>query len=472
MTDVKSQALLVDVSKDVIYRNEGTAPTKTVEKNLPRKGKRDAPTTAPSEPRGGSAQRSGRGERRGGFQGNEQGECQKALSRQSLEYRILPSVIATLDQQTTAESPLTTAFARIATPIKHEVDEFKATTKAVEDEEDAADVVAVEIVMIVTLVALLSKKLYLILYTPHQDSLSVLLFSRLPPFFLSSFSKLSNPASDHTKQSDQSWGAPTGQGEWNDEVAGAAIASTDAAAEGATGGWDATAADTSGAGWDSGAAAIPDDADGVAPPNGSADVSKAATDNYGGGGGRKASNQYDDGPTEEENKNKSFADYQAELAEKKLSLAAPSAKARKPNEGSKVRKEWENAKPISKKDEDGDGGGFMAGLGKKKENVRVRDKKEKQTLDVDFGYVEPASNAPSGRGGDRGGRGRGRGRGDRGDFRGRGRGDRGDRGGYGGDRSGGGGGGGGDRPRRGGRNEGSAGVNVEDQSAFPSLGGA
>ena len=67
--------------------NESRAPTKTVEKAAPRKGKRDAPvTTAPSEPArsSGSNERGGRGGRRGGFQGSEQGRSPETFHKEPL----------------------------------------------------------------------------------------------------------------------------------------------------------------------------------------------------------------------------------------------------------------------------------------------------------------------------------------------------------------------------------------------------
>ena len=243
------------------------------------------------------------------------------------------------------------------------------------------------------------------------------------------------------KQAEQSWGASTGDAEWNDEKAGDAIAKADEKEEGTAGGWDA--------------GDIPPALDGEAPPNGDAKVDTSET---------KTAEE-----VEEEDKSRSYADYLAEQAEKKLKLGDKEFKARKANEGSKVKKEWEKAKPIEKAPPGTDD--FMT-LGKDKAK-RERAKKEKNVLDVDIRYTEP-STAPTrgggrgGRGGsrgdrgDRGGyrgdRGGGRGRGgDRGDFRPRGSGGRG-RGGYEG--GGGGGGGGGSR------------VNVEDQAAFPSLGGS
>ncbi|KAL9096542.1 MAG: hypothetical protein Q9163_006430 [Psora crenata] len=238
-------------------------------------------------------------------------------------------------------------------------------------------------------------------------------------------------AHDHVKQADLSWGAPTGTAEWQDEQAGEAIAKADEKEEGAASGWDS-----------GGAAPISEDADGTAPPNGAASVD--------------AANAAREEEPEPEDNSKSYADYLAEQREKKLRLGAQELKAREPNEGTKAKKEWENAKPISKEDEEGD---FMAGLGKGEKAKRERAKKEKQTLNVDIRYVEPHRGGSGERGG------RGRGRGDRGDFRGRGRG-RGDgfrgrgEGGYRGGRG----------SYRGGNSEGAP-VNVEDQSAFPSLGG-
>ena len=226
------------------------------------------------------------------------------------------------------------------------------------------------------------------------------------------------------KQADQSWGAQTGDAEWNDEQAGEAIAKAEEKAEGGAGGWNAND--------------VPPPLDGEAPPNGTADVDAAEA---------KAFEE-----KEEEDKSRSYADYLAEQAEKKLKLGGGDFTARKANEGTKVKKEWEAAKPIEKAAPGSDD--FMH-LGTDKAK-RERTKKEKNILEVDIRYSEPASTRGGGRGG--------RGRGDRGGFRGdrgggRGRGDRGDyrpRGGSG---------------RRGGH-EGGGNVNVEDQSAFPSLGGS
>lgn len=180
----------------------------------------------------------------------------------------------------------------------------------------------------------------------------------------------------------------------------------------------------------------PADADGIAPAQGSTPADAPAA------------------PVEEpepEDNSRSYAEYLAEQAEKKMKLGGGVLEARKPNEGSKQKKEWENAKPVSKEEEDE----YMAGRGGKAK--REKQRKEKERVDVDLRYVEPST---GGRGG--GERGRGRGRGDRGDFRGRGRG-RGDNFRARGD--------GGFRGGRGREDRGNT-PNVGDENAFPTLGGS
>ncbi|KAL9135840.1 MAG: hypothetical protein Q9175_002960 [Cornicularia normoerica] len=243
---------------------------------------------------------------------------------------------------------------------------------------------------------------------------------------------------DHVKQTDQSWGAPTGDSEWKDEQAGEAIAKAEEKNESTAGGWNASAA--TGNGWDSSMAAVSTDAaptgdaDGAAPAEGSSTANAPAEPVA---------------EPEPEDNSRSYADYLTEQAEKKLKLGSGVPEARKPNEGSKDKK-YANAKPVAKE------GGEDFFSGKSEKAKRERQRKEKNILDIDIKYVE----TQSGRGGgDRGGRGRGRG--DRGDFRGRGRG-RGD--GFRG-RS--------DSGLRGGRGMGDGGsVNVKDENAFPSLGGS
>lgn len=160
---------------------------------------------------------------------------------------------------------------------------------------------------------------------------------------------------------------------------------------------------------------------------------------------------------EPEDNSKSYEEYLAELAEKKLALGSGVPEARKPNEGSKQNKKWQTAKELSKEEEED----FVAAsAGKAK---RERERKQKQVIDIDQRFVE-APERSGGRGGFRGGRGRGDGpsRGGRGEgFRGRG--DRGGRGRGDGNFRGG--------PRGGPRGgSGSTPINTEDTSAFPSLG--
>lgn len=165
-------------------------------------------------------------------------------------------------------------------------------------------------------------------------------------------------------------------------------------------------------------------------------------------------------PEPEEDKSKSYSDYLAEQAEKKLSLGLGTREARKPNEGGD--KKFPEGKAFARNDEEEE---FMPGVGGKA--GRLREKKEKTRVQLDDEKLLKAPELG-------GGRGRGRGRGD-GGFRGD-RGDRSDRGGRGGR----GRGEGGFRGDRGGRGRGGRGggegggrggnVNVNDQSAFPSLG--
>ena len=230
--------------------------------------------------------------------------------------------------------------------------------------------------------------------------------------------------SDHVKQADQSWGAPTGEAEWNDEKAGEAIAETD----------------TSGVGFDPNVAYDPnfDNPANAALPAEEPIAAPAPE-------------------PEPEDKSRSYEDYLAEQMEKKANLSGNELSMRKPNEGSKGDSKWKDAKPLDRGEEEKD---YFAGSGGKAK--RERAKKEKNVLDVDIKYVEPNTGRGGGERG-RGGRGRGEGRGDFRSRGGRGRGDgfrgRGDRGdgGYRGGRGGGRGGGGQ--------------INANDENAFPTLGG-
>lgn len=282
---------------------------------------------------------------------------------------------------------------------------------------------------------------------------------------------------DHVKQADQSWGAPTGESEWNDEQAGEAIAKADEAAEPA--GWNTTESTTGGgAGWDN-TGATAKEATGATGAGGSEWDNAGATGwdstEAAGGAGEwdSSANAVPDSESkpegeytgtdaaagqpaaepEPEDNSKSYADYLAEQAEKKLRLNDNVREARKPNEGSKQDKKWAQAKAFTKDEEDDE---YMAGKSGKEK--RERQRKEKTRLEVDLRYVEPSGGrggGERGRGGrGRGGeRGRGRGRGDA--YRGRGDGE------YRG---------GGYRGNRGDRDVSS--VNVSDESAFPSLGGS
>ncbi|KAI9837434.1 MAG: hypothetical protein M1837_002956 [Sclerophora amabilis] len=215
-------------------------------------------------------------------------------------------------------------------------------------------------------------------------------------------SRTNHPDSD--KQVAQGWGGAKGDSEWNDEKAGEAIAK----AEEKEGGFD-TAPDA------------PIDGEGTHPSGQDENVAPAAEE-------------------EPEENTKSYAEYLAEQAEKKLQLG--SLPVRKANENTKQDKKWAQAKEL-KKDEDENA--YIAGAAAKVKRERAR--KEKNLLDLDQRFVEPSR---GGREGSRGGRGRGEGRGEFRGSRGGGRG----RGDY-----------------RGGRG-GSSALNPKDNQAFPSLGGS
>lgn len=217
----------------------------------------------------------------------------------------------------------------------------------------------------------------------------------------------SNPSniSDHVKQAEQSWGAPTGTSEWNDERAGEEIAKAEQQSPS-------------------------DDPAAPEPDNKAVDTETAGVTAAG------EEVQVAAEPEQPEDNSRSYADYLAEQAEKKLKLGVAPLEARKANEGTKQNKQWAQAKPLSKDEEDDE---YIAGKGEKAK--RERQRKEKQVVDVDFRYNEPSRGGERGRGRGRGGRGRGEG------FRGRGD--------------------GGFRGGRGGRE--GASVNVEDENAFPSL---
>ncbi|WEW55208.1 hypothetical protein PRK78_000637 [Emydomyces testavorans] len=164
------------------------------------------------------------------------------------------------------------------------------------------------------------------------------------------------------KQLDQGWGASTGESAMVDEKAGEAIAQND--------------------------------------------EKEAAAET-------QESGQQEEKEPEPQDKTKSYADYLAELEQKKREDLGVK-EARKPNEGSKADKKWATTKEF-KRGEDEEA--YIKGREEKAR--REKQRKEKNILDVDMRYVEPPRRGDfrgRGRGGDRGGRGRG----GRGEFRGRG----------------------------------------------------
>ncbi|KAF2837965.1 hypothetical protein M501DRAFT_995221 [Patellaria atrata CBS 101060] len=237
---------------------------------------------------------------------------------------------------------------------------------------------------------------------------------------------------EHEKQAAHGWGGQTGGDEWADEKAGEAIAKEDE---------KEAAADAFGA-----------PASGEWAPDAGAPAAEWAPD--AGGEGEKSG----EAPQEpEEDKTKSYDDYMAELAEKRLNLG--SVETRKANEGSS--KKFPEGKAFSRDDNTD----FIAGSGGKAK--RERERKQKNVLELDGAQVigEPDVGGRGGRGRGRGGRGRGEFRGGEGGRGrgGRGRGDRGDRGEHRGEHRG-------EYRGRGGRGGSSAAVNVQDTNAFPSLG--
>ncbi|KAL2424685.1 hypothetical protein ABEF95_011597 [Exophiala dermatitidis] len=222
--------------------------------------------------------------------------------------------------------------------------------------------------------------------------------------------------SDHPKQVEHGWGENTGEGEWADERAGEAIAKQEEKE-----GWDAGTAE-----------AYNENAEPVTIPEGGEPIP--------------------DPEAEPESNTKSYAEYLAEQAAKKLE-GLGLKEARAPNEGAKDDKKWKSAKELAKDDNED----YFKGEEKTKAQRERAQKKE--FLNIDYTFKEPPRES-RGRGGSRGGRGRG----DRGGERGAYRGDRGDRGGRGEFRGRG----------RGGRGRGGSdapAVPVDDENAFPSLGG-
>lgn len=224
---------------------------------------------------------------------------------------------------------------------------------------------------------------------------------------------------DHEKQAAHGWGGvKDGQGELEDEQAGEKIAEAEAK-----------------------------DQPGLTPDTGAADPAFSN-----GPDGEVGENE---APAEPEDKQMSYDQYLASLAEKRMALGGESLQVRKANEGSKQK--FPEGTAVQREEQN-----FFIGSGGKQR--RQREAKEKERVELEGQYYA----APDQDRGSRGGRGRGEGSRGRGEGRGRGRGEgrgrgapRGERGGYRGDR-----GDRGDRPSRAGGP-----VNTSDESAFPSLGG-
>lgn len=228
--------------------------------------------------------------------------------------------------------------------------------------------------------------------------------------FLNRFRRAqANRLSEHEKQAAHGWGAETATAERDDETAGDAIA----------------------------AAELKNDAGGAADVDSKDPAFSNGPDLVG-----------EDAAEAEDDKTKSYDQYLAEQAEKRLALGS-TPEIRKANEGSKQKFPQGTAHARNPEEENY----FAGGSGKAR---REKEVKQKNLLTMDGQYYAPPESGDRGRGGrGRGGRGRGEGRGE---FRGRGGRGRGEgRGSYRGDR--------GDAPR------GSRNINTSDESAFPALGG-
>ncbi|CAA7266477.1 unnamed protein product [Cyclocybe aegerita] len=219
---------------------------------------------------------------------------------------------------------------------------------------------------------------------------------------------------DSDKKIHQSWGGDDGNTEFKAEQA----ATVDAAAEVTGNEWGA---DTSAAAdWGAPAADASADAWG-APP--AADAAPAEAD-------KPESRPRREREPEEEDNTLTFDQYLAQQKEKE-SVIPKLEGPRKANDG--AEEIWKDAVPLTKNEEED---AYFVGKTKAAPKARAK-KEEKVFLEIDARFERP----------DRGGRGRGRG-GDR--ARGAGRGGRGG-------------------PRGGRQNGAAAVVNVDDQSAFPSL---
>ncbi|KAF9015205.1 hypothetical protein BDQ17DRAFT_1403908 [Cyathus striatus] len=215
---------------------------------------------------------------------------------------------------------------------------------------------------------------------------------------------------DSEKKIHQSWGGDDG----NQELKAEQAADNDAAAEGASNEWAASTVDASA--W-------------AAPASPAAEGAPAAE------GEKAEARPRREREPEEEDNTLTFDQYLAKKAENELDIV-PKLETRKANEGDDTI--WNGAVPITKAEEEE---AYFVGKTKSAPKTRAK-KEEKVFLEIDARFERP----------DRGGRGRGRGdRGDRGGERGRAR-------------------GGGGRGRGGRQSTPSTSiVDVDDQTAFPSL---
>lgn len=153
-------------------------------------------------------------------------------------------------------------------------------------------------------------------------------------------------SSEHEKQAAHGWGADTGAGELADEQAGDAIANAEVKDEA---GW---APDTSGG--------------------------DPAFTNGPGAAGEAVG---EDAAAEPEEKTKSYDEYLAEQAEKRLALGDSSLNTRKANEGSKQK--FPTGTEFKRENEE-----FFAGAEEKAK--KERQQKEKNRLNLDGQYYAPA----------------------------------------------------------------------------------
>ncbi|THH34071.1 hypothetical protein EUX98_g58 [Antrodiella citrinella] len=236
---------------------------------------------------------------------------------------------------------------------------------------------------------------------------------------------------DSDKKVHQGWGGDEGGSELKAEDAGAADAVVDATAADA---WGTAATEPAVDAWGTGETPAAEGETAAAAAEGDKPAAEGRR------GRNRDERNRDEREPEEEDNTLTLEQYIKQQKEKDLDLV-PKLETRKANEGDDSI--WKDAVAITKKDEDED----AYFVGKAKTTTKTRAKKEdKVFLEIDARFERPARGGGRGRGGDRG--------------------DRGDRGGDRGDRG------------RGGRGRGGRGrpngnstpaLNVDDQTAFPSL---